>query len=129
MLTVKTKIGPSSIDGIGLFADQPIPKGTIVWKYDSSIDRLLSKEEVENLAKPLQDRFHNYAFFDKKYNKYMFCGDDGRFFNHSDTPNCDDSNDDITIALANIASGEELTVNYSAFYGNIDDHKEIFKRD
>jgi hypothetical protein len=127
MLVVKTKIGPSKIDGIGLFAAQPIPKGTVVWKYDPGIDRLLSEEEVTRLAKPIQERFHNYAFFDTKYSKYMFCGDDGRFFNHSDTPNCDDGKEDITIALRDIREGEELTVDYRSFYGNIEDHKEIQK--
>ena len=127
MLTIKTKIGPSKIDGIGFFAYQPISKGTVVWKYDPSIDRLLSKDEVMKLDGPIQERFHNYAFFDKKYNKYMFCGDDGRFFNHSDTPNCDDGEDDITIALCDIAEGEELTVDYRSFYGNIEDHKEVLK--
>lgn len=127
MLVVKTKIGPSKIDGTGLFADEFIPKGTVVWKYDPSIDRLLSEEEISKFAKPLQERFHNYAFYDKKYSKYMFCGDDGRFFNHSDMPNCDDGNDDVTIALKDIQEGEELTVDYRSFYGNIDDHKEVLR--
>lgn len=125
MLIVKTKIGPSKIDGIGLFAVEDILKGTMIWKFDPKIDRLLSEEEIARLAEPLQERFHNYAFFDKKYCKYMFCGDDGRFFNHSDNPNCDDGIDDVTIALRDIKEGEELTVNYRSFYGNINDHKEI----
>jgi hypothetical protein len=30
MLYVKTKIGPSEIEGIGLFADEFIPKDTII---------------------------------------------------------------------------------------------------
>lgn len=127
MLYVKTKIGPSTIDGTGLFADEFIPKGTAVWKYNPSIDRLLTTDEVANFAEPIQERFHNYAFFDKKYGKYMFCGDDGRFFNHSENPNCDDSQDDITIAIRDIDQGEELTVDYTSFYGNIDDHKQMLK--
>ena len=125
MLVVKTKIGPSKIDGIGLFTDQFISKGTVVWEYDPNIDRLLSEEEIGKLARPIRERFHNYAFFDRKYNKYMFCGDDGRFFNHSGMPNCDDGKDDVTVALHNIAEGEELTVDYRSFYGNIKDHKEV----
>lgn len=127
MLVVKTKIGPSAIDGIGLFAAEPIAQGTVIWKYDPKIDRLLSESEVSELSKSIQDRFHNYAFFDRKYNKYMFCGDDGRFFNHSANPNCDDGTDDVTVALHDIAAGEELTVDYTTFYGNINDHKEVLE--
>ena len=38
MLLVKTKIGPSEIDGIGLFADQFIPRGTLVWELVPALD-------------------------------------------------------------------------------------------
>ena len=55
----------------------------------------------------------------------MLCGDDARFFNHSDDCNCDDRLPDITIALRNISIGEELTVNYKVFYGDMENHPEI----
>ena len=122
---VDTKIGPSKISGIGLFADQPIAKGTVVWKYEPLIDILLSKEEVERLSEPSKRQFYKYAYLDMKYNKYMLCGDDGRFFNHSYEPNCDDGIDDKTIAIRDIAKGEELTVNYDAFYGDAKGRTEL----
>ena len=125
MLCIKTKIKPSQIAGIGLFADEHIPKGTIVWKFEPLLDTLFSKEEIDILSKPSQEQFHNYAFFDNTHNKYMLCGDDGRFFNHSDNPNCNDELPDVTIALKDIDTGEELTVNYKNFYGDIKDHPEI----
>jgi hypothetical protein len=127
MLLVKTKIGPSPIAGIGLFANEYIKKGTLVWQYHPDIDLLFSKEQIDTLSPVSKEQFYKYAFLDKKYNKYMLCGDDGRFFNHSDEPNCDDSKDDITIALRDILPGEELTVDYWSFYGDIDDHKELIK--
>jgi SET domain-containing protein len=120
MITVKTIIHPSLIAGIGLFADQDIPKGTVVWKYNSELDLLFSKDQIEVLSPASKKQFLNYAFLDKKYDKYMLCGDDGRFFNHSEMPNCDDSAEDITIALRDIQKGEELTVNYVSFYGDPD---------
>jgi SET domain-containing protein len=30
MMTVKTHLAPSKIHGIGLFASEPIPKGTVI---------------------------------------------------------------------------------------------------
>ena len=65
MLTVKTKIAPSKIAGIGLFADEPIHKGTLVWKYEPLIDLLLPKEEIDKLSPPSQQQFYNYAYLDK----------------------------------------------------------------
>src|SRR3989344_5700108 len=117
MLCVKTKITSSDIQGIGLFAEQFIPKGEIVWKFMPGFDLLLSKEEIQKLSPAARAQVRNYAFLDKKYQKYMLCGDDGRFFNHSTDPNCDDSDSDITIATKDIHQGEELTVDYTAFYG------------
>jgi|SRR3989344_1306469 len=125
MLMVKTKIGPSGIAGIGLFADQVILKGTVVWKYQEGFDLLLSKEEVEKLSGPAKEQFYNYAYLDKKRGKYMLCSDDARFFNHSDNYDCDDRVDDITTAVRDIEIGEELTVNYKDFYGDMERHPEV----
>ncbi len=32
MLRVRTYLAPSPIEGIGLFAAEPIPRGTLIWK-------------------------------------------------------------------------------------------------
>mgnify|MGYP001583380590 CR=1 FL=1 len=130
MLTIKTKIGPSKIQGIGLFADEEIPKGTIVWKFNPLIDISLSKEELKKLSKESKEQIKKYAYLDKYSKKYVLCGDDGRFFNHSDSPNCDGNSENkiinnITTALRSIKNGEELTVNYKLFYENMDEHPKI----
>ena|SRR3989338_10450499 len=125
MLCIKTKLKPSKISGIGLFADEPIMKGAVVWKFEPSIDILLSEKEISNLSEPAKEQFYNYAYLDNNYGKYLLCGDDARFFNHSDNPNCNDELSDMTIAERNIMGGEELTVNYKKFYGDINRHPEI----
>jgi uncharacterized protein len=125
MLCIKTTLKPSKISGIGLFANEPITKGTIVWKFEPSIDILLSREQINKFSKSTQNQFYNYAFFDTTHKKYMLCGDDARFFNHSKNNNCDDKLPNLTIALKDIQPGEELTVNYLDFYGDIENHPEI----
>lgn len=90
MLLVKTKIGPSEIEGIGLFADEQIKAGTKVWIFEPKLDLVLSKEEITELSFPVQESFYRYAYLDKVRKKYLLCGDDARFFNHSDIPNCDE---------------------------------------
>ncbi len=125
MLLIKTKVKESRIHGLGLFAAQFIPKGTVVWKFMFGFDLLMTKEEIDKLSEPAKDQFYNYAYLDKKHNKYMLCSDDARFFNHSDDPNCDERIDDITTAIRDIQLGEELIVNYKDFYGDINQHREI----
>lgn len=125
MLCVKTKLAVSNISGIGLFANQFISNGAIVWRYEPSLDILFKKDEVLKFSKASQQQFFNYSFFDRFHNKYMLCGDDGRFFNHSNDNNCDDSKCDVTFAIKDILPGEELTVNYKQFYGDIHEHPEI----
>lgn len=127
MLCVKTKILPSAIHGIGLFADEFISKGTVVWEFVSSIDTVLLKEDVLKLSFPAQKQLRNYAFLDIKRNMYVLCGDDGRFFNHSQSPNCDERVDDVTTAMRDIFPGEEMTVDYRTFYGDMDDHPEVLQ--
>ncbi len=41
MLLVKTKIGQSNISGIGVFADEFIPKGTVIWRYQEGFDQMI----------------------------------------------------------------------------------------
>lgn len=49
MLLVKTKIGPSTIQGIGLFADQFISKGTRVWEFNSDLDLEITFKQLNTL--------------------------------------------------------------------------------
>ena len=51
MLVVKTKIKNSPIHGIGLFAEEFIPKGTLVWKLNKKFDLIYTKKQFNSLPK------------------------------------------------------------------------------
>lgn len=128
MLLVKTKVKNSDVHGLGLFADEFIPKGTAIWKLNSKFDLLLSKDDVKNLSDAVQAQVLHYGYFDENYQMYVLCSDDARFFNHSNTPNCLDKmvgSEDMTIALRDIEIGEELTSDYSTFSSDLSNHPEI----
>ena len=112
MLLVKTKIGPSEIDGIGLFADEDIPKDMIVWSFNPLIDKALTDNEIENFPPYVQEFIDKYSFFDK--GKHVLCGDFGIFINHSETPNLGSTIDD-SFALRDIKKGEEITDDYTTY--------------
>jgi uncharacterized protein len=119
MLRVKTRLGLSRIDGIGLFADQHIPHDTIVWEFNPLIDLKLREDEIASLAEGARQQVQKYSYRDELSGLYIFCGDDARFFNHSEEPNCVDVSwgpfGGRTIAGRDIRQGEELTCNYASF--------------
>jgi len=126
MMTVHTKLAPSPLAGIGLFADEDIPKGTVVWKFNPTIDLLLSEDKIKSLSDAAQRQVHNYAYFDEQDGAYILCGDDARFFNHADNPNCVDLDHDTVVAAQDIKKGKELTADYRAFISDTQHHKEVF---
>jgi hypothetical protein len=125
MLLVKTKIGSSKIDGIGLFADQFIPKGTPIWKYQEGFDLEINKSELDKLSESSRSQFLKYAYRNPEIDKYILCFDDARFWNHSENPNCQDTypsgeKEGIDTALRDIQKGEELTIDYKNFDADYD---------
>lgn len=120
MLLVKTKNGPSRIEGIGCFADQLIPKGTMIWKYIEGFDQKIPPSEMSRLSEPAREIFLKYSYLSKKGNFYVLCFDDARFFNHSFTPNVMgingvDGEEAHDVAARDIMPGEELTCDYGSF--------------
>ena len=115
MLLVKTYLAPSPIHGIGLFADQFIPRGTQIWEFTNGMDFEISQDEIAKLS-PLDQGFvARYGYRNKVTGKHVVCVDDARFFNHSSKPNTDNTDEKYTIANRDIESGEELTCDYFEF--------------
>jgi len=127
MLLVKTKLDISGIHGIGLFAAEFIPKNTVIWKFNRLIDLRCPEEEIEKLSESSRRQIQKYSYREKHTGLYVLCGDDARFFNHSQNPNCfdfyHDKEQDLTVALRDIKPGEELTCDYALFDLDLIDHK------
>ncbi len=118
MLLVKTYLDKSSIHGMGLFASEFIKKGTFIWTLQIGFDVLITKEQFLELPKLTQDYVMHYSYFDETLDCHIICGDNARFFNKSETPNCVGENGDLngnTIAGQDINEGEELTEIYFNF--------------
>jgi hypothetical protein len=113
MLTIKTKLDKSSIAGIGLFADQDILKGEVVWKMNSLSVLKITPNEYNNLSRTEKDFIQEKDYFwaDEDGN-YMIPIDDSRFINHSCNPNIIDLDDNTCVASKDIKREEELTIDY-----------------
>jgi len=116
MLLVKTRIAPSPVHGIGLFADQFIAAGTHTWRFVPEFDRAKTVEEFAALPPHIQDWLKHYAYLDYHVGQHILCVDDARFMNHSTNPTVrpDYALDrfGVDIAQRDIEIGEEITTDY-----------------
>ena len=119
MMLVPTRVAPSSIHGLGLFAAQSIAKGTQVWRFEEGFDRTFTPAQFDALPCSAQMHLRWFAYCDTARNAWVLSGDHTCFMNHSNTPNTgapgDAESPVTTIALRDIADGEELTCDYFAF--------------
>jgi hypothetical protein len=139
MLTVKTYIAPSKIHNLGLFTQEPIAKGTIVSYFDVNFDIRIFKEQYNKHACIIQLFLDHHAFIFEQDDWRVLFYDNGRFINHANNSNLcympvmNIANQNLQyfhclIAIRDIPSGEELTLNYQAYcpqqYGKINDFIE-----
>lgn len=116
MMIVPTYVGPSMIEGIGIFAAAPIEAGQPVWTLAEKFDLLLSTADVLNLSQLQRDFVERYGYPHMTRSGLTVVEfDNGRFMNHSDAPNTDFTDPNMGWAIRDIAAGEELTCNYSEF--------------
>jgi SET domain-containing protein len=114
MLHVQAHAGVSRIHGIGLFAAQFIPAGTIIWRFQPGFDLELSIEDLDRLTPVAQRQVRQYAYSSPAGARYLLSSDDDRFTNHSEEPNTHVV-DGCTVASRDIEPGEEITTDYREF--------------
>jgi uncharacterized protein len=117
MMLVKNYVDRSAIEGNGLFAGEPIKKGTIIWRFMEGLDVVIDESLLKTAPEPIRSYLERYTYpHHELKGKIILDGDHGRFMNHSDNHNCDYLSSNIEgIALRDIAEGEELTCDYNHF--------------
>lgn len=116
MMLVPTYVAPSPIEGVGVFAAEPIPAGTLIWQLAPGLDRLIPKHEVESLPPLFQQFVERYSYpYPHDPGQLIVELDNGRFMNHSEAPNTIFSDPDAGYTIRDVAAGEELLCNYAEF--------------
>src|SRR3954465_7907735 len=115
MMLVDTELRPSPIHGTGVFLLEPVKAGQTIWRFDSRIDRIYSETEVASLPPRMQRFIETYSTWHDGLKLWILCGDNGRHFNHSDSPNTISHaigfGDDV--AICDLPAGTELTSDYA----------------
>jgi SET domain-containing protein len=114
MLCVPTYVAPSRIAGMGLFAGRDLEGGLVIWRFTEGVDWRLDADMVATLPEPFGSKLRHYLYRDES-GMYVLCGDNAKFMNHDDDPNCDDSGEVCTVTRRAIRAGEELTCDYRLF--------------
>ena len=116
MLTVSTYVAPSAIEGLGVFAGEFIERGRLLWSLNPKFDIFVYHEEIEELPPHVQDFIARYCYPHLEMPGVVVVdSDNGRFMNHTLTPNTDFRIFDKGYALVDIAQGDEITCNYHEF--------------
>ncbi len=116
MVLFDYRIDKSKINGFGVFTNEKIKKGTLLFKASNLLDLELTKEQYDNLSFQEQKEFIHYGYLDKKSGTYKLDFDTAlRFLNYDKNGNIyQDENHDETylIAKRNIEINEEITFDY-----------------
>jgi SET domain-containing protein len=116
MMMVETALKESPISGIGTFAVDVIPKGTLVWQLDERFYVLVREEEIPTFPPIIQRLIAKYGYPHLVREGVICCDiDNGRFMNHSDRANTDFTDPRQAWAIRDIRPGEEITCNYREF--------------
>ena len=117
MLLVKTYIAASDIEGVGVFAGEPIKTGAVVWRTDPTFDMLIAIAMYRSAQPHLKQLLERYSYPSAGRPGFLVYEiDNGRFMNHSARPNTDFSGFGFGTAITDIAADEELTCDYRQFY-------------
>ena len=118
MIHISYKLKSSELHGVGLFADQDITAGALVYTASPLLDLNITQEQFNSLTQEEKDEVTWWGFFDQPSQMWHVDFDVSKFINHSYQPTVsqDKQHDEAyLVATRDIKKGEELTQNYLEF--------------
>ncbi len=106
--------------GVSLFAKRRFKKGEIIWIADSA-DTILPAATYRSFSEQKKQNVNSLGYLDSK-GRFVIPNDNGKYVNHSCSPNCTYllEYDNISVAMRDIGAGEEITENYRCYYGHLE---------
>ena len=118
MILIKYKLNKSKNHGIGLFTDEHLKKGQLVYTASPLLDVNISQEQFDSLNEKEKQEVKYWGFWDEPNRVWHVDFDVSRFINHSFEPTLTQDPNQIQAYLVttrDVEAGEELTQNYLEF--------------
>lgn len=118
MIYIKYKLDRSDKHGIGLFTEEDLQKGQLIYTASPLLDVNITQEQFDSLSDREKEELQWWGFFDKPSQRWHVDFDVSKFINHSreGTVTQDlDHEEAHLVATRDIKKGEELTQNYLEF--------------
>src|SRR4051794_426888 len=87
MMLIKTRVAASAIHGLGLYAVDPVPRGTQVWRFDPGFDHDFSPQQYAALPPLTREHIRWFCYVNRDNAHYILSGDHACFINHCLDPN------------------------------------------
>lgn len=115
MFAVKTYLDKSTTHGIGLFANENIEKGSLVYIVNPQMDLHIKDEDFKSLSDDEKETIRHFGYKSKN-GEWHLSFDNIRFCNHSQLENNIGIGKNGNLhALRNIVKNEELLQDYAEF--------------
>lgn len=118
MIHIKYRLDRSVTHGIGIFADQDIQKGQLIYTVSPVLDVNITQAQFDSLKEEEKKEIRYWGYWFEPQGVWHVDFDNIKFINHSFTPN---TTQDFSlpehplIATRDIRKGEEFTQNYLDF--------------
>ena len=111
MIHIKYKLGKSKLHGIGLFAEENLKKGQVIYTASPLLDVDISKQQFNSLDEKEQREIKYWGFWDEPNNVWHVDFDNSKFINHSFEPTLTQDSkhkDAYLVTTKNIKKGKNL---------------------
>lgn len=118
MIHINYSIDRSGLHGVGLFSNQDIEEGQVIYTASPLLDLNITQEQFDQLDEKEKREVRWWGFFDEPTQMWHVDFDVSKFINHSYEANVTQSGhttDAYLVSKRFIKAGEELTQNYLEF--------------
>ncbi|NTV44712.1 MAG: SET domain-containing protein [Candidatus Yonathbacteria bacterium] len=118
MIHITYKLKESPLHGIGLFTDEDLIAGQLVYTASPLLDVNITQEQFDSLTDREKEEFQWWGFFDEPSQRWHVDFDVSKFINHAleGTVTQDEGHDEAyLVTTRDMKKGEELTQNYLEF--------------